>query len=84
MALQAYGKRVIVEPAKAETKKGAIILPDAEKKRPLRGKITSVGYEVNDLKIGQTVYYAAFSGTEIEFGDDKILVINEEDVLATE
>lgn len=85
MALQAYGKRVIVEPAKAPDKKGGIILPDEAKKRPLKGKVISVGTEVADLKANTTVYYAAFSGTEIETATgEKVLVLNQEDVLATE
>lgn len=88
MALQAYGKRVIVEPAKAEAKQGKIYIPDEAKKRPLKGKIISVGAEVTDLKTGTTVYYAAFSGTEIEAAGAhdvaKVLVLNQEDILATE
>jgi chaperonin GroES len=84
MALQAYGKRVVVEPAKAEATKGKIYIPDEAKKRPLKGKVVSVGPEVTDLKAGTTVYYAAFSGTEIEVGDNKVLVLNVDDVLATE
>lgn len=84
MALKAYGKRVIVEPAKAETKKGSIIIPEEAKKRPLKGKIISVGSEVSDLKDGTVVYYAAFSGTEVEVDEQKFLVLNHEDVLATE
>jgi chaperonin GroES len=84
MALNAYGKRVIVEPAKAESKKGSIIIPEDAKKRPLKGKIVSVGSEVTDLKVGTVVYYAAFSGTEVEFDEQKLLVLNQEDVLATE
>lgn len=84
MALQAYGKRVIVEPAKAAAMKGKIILPDEAKKRHLKGKIISVGTEVTDIKANTTVYYAAFSGTEIEVGDSKVLVLNQEDILATE
>lgn len=88
MALQAYGKRVIVEPAKAESKKGAIIVPTDAQKRPLKGKVLSVGTLDGDvgstLKVGDTVYYAAFSGTEIEQGDAKVLVLSQDDILATE
>ena len=84
MALRAYGKRLLIEPAKAETKKGSIVIPDGAKTRPLRGKVKNVGSEILDITEGTTVYYSAFAGTEIEVDGERFLVLAQDDVLATD
>jgi chaperonin GroES len=84
MALKAYGKRVIVEPMSAEEKQGGILIPEGAKKRPHKGYVVSTGPEAPGLKAGTVVYYASFAGTEVESGSKKLLVLSEEDILATE
>jgi len=83
--------RVLIEPSEAEeTTAGGIILPDAAKEKPQRGKVIAAGPgkllksgkrgEMN-VKVGDEVIYGKYSGTEIEFGTDKYVVTRESDVL---
>lgn len=83
--------RVLIEPHDAEeTTSGGIILPDAAREKPQRGTIIAVGpgkllkngkRSEMELKIGDDVFYGKYSGTEVEFGTDKYVVIRESDVL---
>lgn len=90
--LQAFSNRVIVEPTKAEERHGAIVIPDGARKKPLMGKVVHVGdgevadniYLHDKLSVGQTVFYTAYAGTEIEYGGKTYLVLSSDDILATE
>ena len=76
--------RVIIEPAQAEQKTaGGIIIPDTAKEKPTMGKIVNMSTIENaEIKIGDTVIYKAYSGTEIEFDAKKFLVLPYGDILA--
>ncbi len=84
--------RVLVEPSEAEeASSGGIILPDTAREKPQRGKIISIGAgKLLDsgqrgemyVKVGDEVIYGKYSGTEIEFGTDKYVVLRETDILA--
>lgn len=82
MNFQPLGKRVLIERVE-ETKTTAtgIIIPDNAKEKPLSGKILAVGKEVEDIKVGDTVIFAKYGGTEITLDDKKFLVLNVDDVL---
>ncbi len=84
--------RVLIEPSEAtETTAGGIILPDTAKEKPQRGTIIAVGPgklldsgkrgELS-VDIGDEVFYGKYSGTEIDFGSDKYVVLRETDILA--
>ena len=70
--------------------RGGLIIPDTAKEKPQQGKIMAVGpgrFERGDrvpmaLKVGQTVLYGKYSGTEIKLDDQEVLIIKESDVLA--
>ena len=84
--------RVLIEPSEAEeTTRGGIILPDTAREKPQRGKVIGVGpgklldsgeRGPMDVKVGDTVIYGKYSGTEVEFGADKYVVLRESDLLA--
>ena len=62
--------RVLVEPAAAEEKTaGGIIIPDTAKEKPQKGKVIAVGTGKKDepitVKVGDSVLYGKYSGTEI-------------------
>lgn len=83
MNFQPLGKRVLVE-REEETKTTAsgIIIPDnASKEKPSSGKVIAVGKEVEDVKNGDTIVFAKYSGSEVSLDDKKYLVLNVEDVL---
>ena len=88
MKIKPLADRVLVEPKEAETKTAAgLFIPDTAKEKPQQGKIVAVGNgkkdEPMELKVGYTVLYGKYSGTEIELDGVKYLMMRQSDVLAT-
>ena len=67
--------------------RGGIIIPDTAKEKPLQGEVVAVGNGTKDeemiLKVGDTVLYGKYSGTELELEGKKYLIMRQSDVLAT-
>ncbi|POS01522.1 co-chaperone GroES [Flavobacterium croceum] len=79
--------RVIVEPAQAETTTASgIIIPDTAKEKPQRGTIVAVGNGKKDqpltVKVGDSVLYGKYAGTELKFEGKDYLIMREDDILA--
>ena len=79
--------RVLIEPAPAEEKTaGGIIIPDTAKEKPMRGKVVAVGTGKKDepmtVKVGDTVLYGKYSGTEIALEGYDYLIMKESDIYA--
>ena len=77
--------RVLVEPAAAEEKTASgIIIPDTAKEKPQRGQIVAVGTGKKDeplnVKVGDTVLYGKYSGTEISIDGTEYLIMKESDI----
>ena len=77
--------RVLVEAAPAETKTaGGLIIPDTAKEKPMKGKVIAVGTGKPDepmtVKVGDTVIYGQYSGTEIKLDNKKYLIMKEADI----
>jgi chaperonin GroES len=92
LSLKPLGDRLVVKPKdRDETTKSGIVLPDTATERPQQGQVLSVGpgrqlesgtrVEL-DLKVGDTVLFAKYSGTEFKDVDDDLLILSERDVLA--
>jgi chaperonin GroES len=85
--------RVIVKPLGAEEKTtGGIIIPDTAKEKPTKGEIVAVGPgKLSEdgarlpmsLKVGDTVLYGKYAGTEITIDGEECMILRESDVLAT-
>ena len=80
--------RVLVKPAEAEQKTaGGIIIPDTAKEKPQKGIIVAVGPGKKDepmtVKVGDTVLYGKYSGTEVSFDGENYLIMKESDIYAT-
>ncbi len=77
---------MLVLPAQAEEKVGGIIIPDTAKEKPQRGKVMAVGQGTKDeemiLKVGDTVLYGKYAGTELEVDGEKYMMMRQSDVLA--
>ena len=83
--------RVIVRRFEAEEKtKSGIVLPDAAKEKPTKGKVIAVGPGRLDdngkrtpvaVREGETVVYGKWSGTEVELGDEKFVILKESELL---
>ncbi len=77
--------RVLVEPSAAEEKTSSgIIIPDTAKEKPQKGKIVAVGNGTKDekitVKVGETVLYGKYSGTEINIDGTDYLIMKESDI----
>ena len=82
--------RIIVKRLEEEDKsKGGIIIPDTAKEKPQQGKVVAVGPGRRndgkvlplDVKSGDTVLFAKYSGTEIRIDGDEVLILREDDIL---
>lgn len=79
--------RVLVEPAAAEQKTASgIIIPDTAKEKPQKGTVVAVGNGKKDepmtVKVGDSVLYGKYSGTEITVDSSEYLIMRESDILA--
>ena len=90
--LRPLGDRVVIRPAaREETTRSGIVLPDTSKEKPQRGEVLAVGdgrvtdegkrLEM-DVKVGDTVLFAKYAGTEFKLEDEELLILGEKDVLA--
>ena len=87
MNIKPLADRVLILPDPAEERTiGGIIIPDTAKEKPLQGEVVAVGHGTKDeemvLKVGDTVLYGKYSGTEIEYEGVKYLMMRQSDVLA--
>jgi chaperonin GroES len=85
--IRPLGDKVLVEPGPAEVKtKSGIIIPDTAKEKPQKGRVIATGNGKKDepltVKVGDTVLYDKFSGTEFKFEGKDLLIMNESDIYA--
>ncbi len=80
--------RVVVEPAAAEAKTASgIIIPDTAKEKPQRGTVISIS-DIDDkgnkpsVKVGDSVLYGKYAGTEITVDGKDLLIMRESDIFA--
>ncbi|MFC1955432.1 co-chaperone GroES [Chloroflexota bacterium] len=91
--LQPLADRVVVKPIEREEKtKSGIYLPDTVKEKPQEGKVIAIGPGrlseegkriAVDVKVGDTVLYAKYGGTEIKIDDEELIILRASDILAT-
>lgn len=79
--------RVVVKPAPAEEKtKGGLIIPDTAKEKPQKGTVVAIGTGKKDepmtIKIGDSVLYGKYSGTELSIEGEEYLIMRESDIYA--
>ena len=90
--IQPLADRLVIKPVeREEVTKSGIVLPDTAKERPQEGKVIAVGpgrlsedgkrIEM-DVKVGDTVIYAKYGGTEIKIEDEDLIILRESDILA--
>jgi len=91
--LRPLADRLVVEPIDREETfaGGALVLPETAKEKPQQGKVLAVGLGrlddsgkrvAMDVKAGDEVLFAKYSGTEVKIEDKKLLILKETDVLA--
>src|SRR3989475_4096083 len=93
MNLKPLEDRIVVRPSEAEeTTVSGIVIPDTAKEKPQQGEVLAAGPGRRseqtgeliplDLKVGDTVVYSKYGGTEITIDGEDLLILNGRDVLA--
>jgi len=79
--------RVVIEAKPSETKTASgIYIPDSAKEKPQEGKVVAVGKGTKDepttVKVGDTVLYGKYAGSELKLEGKDYLIMRESDILA--
>ena len=82
------GVRILVKQDEAVAKTpGGIIIPDANKEKPVTGIVIAVGSgtikEPMNFHVGEKVIFGQYSGTEITLDGEKFLVMNQSEAYGT-
>ena len=91
ISFKPLGSRVLIEPVEQEeiTASG-IILPETAKEKPQQGKVLAAGpgdrndkgeHVAMDVKVGDLILFAKYSGTEVKMDGKKLLILRESDIL---
>jgi len=83
MAFRPLSKRLLVERKEAETKTSSgIIIPDnASKEKPSEATVKAVASDIDDVKVGDTVCFSTYAGSELKVDGIDALVLEYKDVL---
>jgi chaperonin GroES len=91
LSFKPLGGRVLVEPIEQEeVTAGGIVLPETAKEKPQQGKVLAAGPGdrndkgeriAMDVKTGDVVLFAKYSGTEVKIDGKKLLILRESDIL---
>ena len=93
MKLQPLEDRIVVKPGESEeTTASGLVIPDTAQEKPQQGEVLAVGegrWDEDgekripvDVKVGDTVVYSKYGGTEIKHGGQEFLLLSARDVLA--
>ena len=85
--------RIVVKPLDAEqTTASGLVIPDTAKEKPQEGEVIAVGpgrFDDEgekriplDVKVGDTVLYSKYGGTEVKYSGEEYLILSSRDVLA--
>jgi chaperonin GroES len=85
--------RIVVKPLDAEqTTASGLVIPDTAKEKPQEGEVLAVGpgrFDDDgdkriplDVKVGDTVLYSKYGGTEVKYSGQEYLILSARDVLA--
>ncbi len=91
MNIRPLQDRVILKRMEEETTSaGGIVIPDSAAEKPIRGEIVAIGNGKRmengeviplDVKVGDTVLFGKYSGTEVKVDGEELLVMREEDIM---
>lgn len=92
MKIRPLQDRIVVKRSEGETKtKGGIIIPDSAKEKPIEATVVAVGngkvlkdgkVRPVEVKVGDTVLFGKYSGTEVKLDGEDHLILREDDILA--
>ena len=91
MNLRPLHDRVVIRRSEEErTSAGGILIPDTAAEKPIQGEVVAIGkgkildngdVRSLDVKVGDRVLFGKYSGTEVKVGDEKLLVMREDDIM---
>lgn len=88
--IRPLGNRVLVKRSESQVSKKGILLPDSAQEKPKQGSVCAVGpgkleedgtITPMTVKVGDTVLFSTYSGTEVKLDDSEYLIIAEDDLL---
>ena len=93
MALIPLGDRILIRRTEEDeqTTSGGIIIPDTAKEKPQEGEVIAVGQgrlldngdrQALDVATGDKILFGKYSGTEVAYDNEELLILREEDILA--
>ena len=87
LSIKPLSDRVVIEALEAETKTASgLYIPDSAKEKPQQGKVVAVGKGTKDepvtVKVGDTVLYGKYAGTELKLDGNDYLIMRESDIFA--
>lgn len=90
--IKPLGDRIVIKVVEdTEQTSGGIFIPDSAKEKPQKGEVVAVGLgkpndkgerEPMDVKVGDTVLYAKYSGTDIKMDGVEYKILSIKDALA--
>lgn len=84
--IKPLGKRVVIKVAETEeTTASGFVLPSSSKEKEQFGEVLALGPDIDKddgIKIGDTVFFKNYSGTEIEHDGETVLIIELKELLA--
>ena len=92
MKIRPLHDRVVIKRMEEEkASPGGIIIPDSATEKPIKGEVIAVGngkiqdngkVQPLDVKVGDTVLFGKYSGTEVKVDSDELVVTKEDDIIA--
>ena len=92
MKIRPLHDRVVIKRMEEEkASPGGIIIPDSATEKPIKGEVIAVGngkiqdngkVQPLDVKVGDTVLFGKYSGTEVKVDADELVVMKEDDIMA--
>jgi chaperonin GroES len=93
MALTPLGDRILIRRTEEDeqTTSGGIIIPDTAKEKPQEGEVIAVGQgrildngdrQPIDVAAGDKILFGKYSGTEVTYDNEELLILREDDILA--
>ena len=92
MNIRPLHDRVIIRRMEEEkTSPGGIVIPDSATEKPIKGEVVAIGkgkilengdVRPLDVKVGDTILFGKYSGTEVSVDGEELLVMREDDITA--
>ncbi len=82
MNFRPLGERILVKRAEVESKTASgIYIPDNAKEKPQTASVVAIGTKVEDIKVGDTIVFEQYRGTEFKLDAQEYLILNLENVI---